>query len=435
MPTKYGLTTTTNTAKTARSTVGRWNDRVKRHTVYTVCGTSQDGWGLINRPPSGSLQEAGLVGLYRQTTGDLSLTADDLPADGMPLPDWAATPDAVVGREADPALFHWVPVSYPAAAPGGNGGLENNWQPQNISLAQSAKAGVDELVRLIKATPGTFALVGMSQGSVVVSQVLKALLPGGTLANRYNDCIAGIAFGNPCRAPGASFPGGTAAYGAGVISYPNPANQMTGGLVGIKTPDWWWEMSITGDFFSSAPLNSITAPLINPAIQAIFQFPGGLAADQTTLSVLLGLMAGAGGALGLLLAALVRGGVYQAAQIVGFFASREARALLSAVGQRQQASAVGQVAQWIYEQVGVLDVWESLRTLSPVIIPSNTYPNGNPHIRYGVDKPPTLPSGRIAAYGRNPAWKINLPGINSNSSYTDVAIAYLNARGAAVAPR
>lgn len=199
MPTKYGLTTTSNTAKTARATVGRWNDGVKRHTVYTVCGTSQDGWGLINRPPAGSLQEAGLVGLIRQITGNPALTAADLPADGTPLPDWAASPDAVVGRDADPALFNWVPVSYPAAAPGSDGGLENNWQPQGISLAQSAKAGVDELIRLIKATPGTFALVGMSQGSVVISQVLKALLPGGTLANRYNDCIAGIAFGNPCR--------------------------------------------------------------------------------------------------------------------------------------------------------------------------------------------------------------------------------------------
>lgn len=422
MPTKYGLTTTTNTAKTARATVGRWNDGVKRHTVYTVCGTTADGWGLTNRPTDPA-ELQGLLGLAKLVTGNNALTVNDLPQDGEPSPDWAVSFDTAVGRAANPNLFNWVPVSYPAAATGLGlkASLENNWQPASMSMAQSAKAGVDELIRLIKTTPGTFALVGMSQGSVVITQVLKALLPGGALANRYHDCIAGIAFGNPCRAPGASFPGGTAAFGAGVISSPNPANSMTGGLTGIKTPDWWWEMSITGDFFSSAPLNSITAPLISPAIQGIFQFPGGLAVDSTSLSILLGLMVGAGGALALVLAALVRGNVYNATQIAGFFASREAKGFLSAVAQRQQASAVGQVAQWIYEQVGVLNIGESLRTLSPVITPSNVYPNGNPHIRYGVDKPPTLPTG--------------LAGVDSNSTYVDVALAYLNARGAAIAPR
>lgn len=59
---------------------------------------------------------------------------------------------------------------------------------------------------------------------------------------------------------------------------------------------------------------------------------------------------------------------------------------------------------------------------SLVITPSNFYPKGNPHILYGVDKPPTRPT---------PA----LPGITSNSTYVDIGIAYLNARGAAIAPR
>lgn len=420
MPTKYGLTTTTNTAKTARTTVGRWNDGVRRHTVYTVCGTGQDGWGLFNRPTDPTALAAA-VGLAQLITGNLTLTAADLPADGQPDPDWRASPDAVVGRRVNPALFHWVPVSYPAAAPGGNGGLENNWQPQNISMAQSVKAGVDELIRLIKTTPGTFALVGMSQGAAVISQVLKALLPGGTLANRQSDCIAGVAFGNPCRAPGASFPGGTAAAGSGVISLPNPADPFTGGLVGVKTPDWWWEMSITGDFFSSAPINTIAGPMLSPAIQALFHFPGGLAADQNTVGVLLGLLTGAGSLLGFALAAMVRGGFYQATQIAGFFASAEARTLLSRLAQRQQQAAAGILAQWVYEQIGVFDLAQSLLTLSPVITPSNVYPNGNPHIRYGFDKPPTLPTG--------------LAGVNSTSTYVDVAVAYLNARGTAIAPR
>ena len=70
-----------------------------------------------------------------------------------------------------------------------------------------------------------------------------------------------------------------------------------------------------------------------------------------------------------------------------------------------------------------------------MIVPSGYYPRGNPHLLLGVDKPPALPSGRMAAYGPNPAWTINLPGLNANSTYVDVAAAYLNARGAAIAPR
>jgi hypothetical protein len=78
------------------------------------------------------------------------------------------------------------------------------------------------MISLIQNTPGTFALCGMSQGSMVISNVLKAMQPGGQLAHRYNDCIAGVAFGNPMRRQGTGLPGIASTSGAGMFSSSNP---------------------------------------------------------------------------------------------------------------------------------------------------------------------------------------------------------------------
>lgn len=409
-----GLTTTGNVAKTARSQVARWNDRVKRHTVYTVCGTTQDGWGLYNVPPT-QAEVQGYTALGRAVLGNPTWTP---PADGEPLPDALTTCDAVVGRNADPDLFNWVPVSYPAVGPGMAASLENNWQPSNYSIAQSAKAGVDELIRLIKSTPGTFALVGMSQGSVVISQVLKALLPGGSLASRYKDCIAGIAFGNPCRAPGASFPGGTPASGGGIIGLPYPLDPYSSGLAGIKTPDWWWELCTEGDFFSSTPIDTAAGPLLTPAVQAVFHFGGSLDADVSAVSLMLGVLSLAPALAVFLISAFANAGVLGATEARKVFSTKEFRGLLSAQLSRKSANAYQALSQWIYEQIGTLDIVASLQAGAPVL--SGGYAV-NPHILYGVTSPPTLPTG--------------LSGLDENSTYLDVGIAYLNARGAAVTPR
>ena len=435
MTNDYGLVTAAGTAKPARASVARWNDGKKRHTIYTACGTSQDGWALYNDPGTEELRQ-GQINLAKGVLGNPNLTTADLPADGEPYPFNIGSPDAVIARNADPELFSWVPISYPASAPGSTpSSLENNWQPSMFSMAESAKYGVEETIRQIKNTPGTFALLGMSQGAAVMTQVMKALLPGGTLAHRYNDCIAGIAFGNPCRAIGASFPGGVGAPGGGVISLPNKADPFTGGLQGVKTPDWWWEFCVPGDFFSDAPMAAV-GPLITPAIQALFHTPGSLAVDAAGLSILTTLMVGGGTLLGVLMAAMVRGGVLAVAeQLTAFFGSPDMKKFFSTVAQRQRESAVGILANWVYQQVGTLDIGASLTTLSPVIVPSNYYPRGNPHILLGSDKPPALPSGKIKAYGPNPEWTINLPGIDANSTYVQIAQAYLNARGAAVTPR
>jgi hypothetical protein len=372
MTAEYGLSAANNTPKLAQAQVTRWNDRVRRHTLYTVCGTAQDGWGLYNDP--GVEGRAFLLELARNVTGNPALTLEL--TDGDPLPDWGASPDAAVARAANPALFNWVPVSYPASSPATAASLENNWQPSNLSIADSINVGVAELTSLIKATPGTFALVGMSQGAIVTSQVLKALLPGGNLAHRYNDCIAGVAIGNPCRKAGSSFPGGTPAEGAGLM-----ANVTIGSLSGLEKttlPSWWWELSTPGDFFSTAPTNTVGGPLLTSVAQSVGTYRGGGELNATMVGAMIA--AFLSGAVPLVTAAL--------------------QSAISALFRPQAPNALGIIVSWLTTQFAYL---------------------ANPHILYGVLPPPALPTG--------------LAGVSPSSTYVEVATAYLNARGAAVAPR
>ena len=360
MTNNYGLVAANGTPKAALSQVARWNDRTKRHTLYTICGTQQDGWGLFNDPGTQAARD-GLLALLRWVTGNNSLT---LPSAGSLMPVWAGSPDAAIGPRVNSSLYNWVPVSYPAVAPGMAASLENNWQPQNISISDSAKMGAAELIRLIKATPGTFAIVGMSQGSVVASQVLKALLPGGSLASRYNDCIAGVAFGNPCRAPGGTFPGGVAADGAGVIALPNPTDPASGGLANVKTPAHWWEMSITGDFFSSAPTNTIAGPILAPLIQLLFHFPGslGLSLDLLT-SLLTALVASPLAVISVLLSAFVQGGFLLASQAQALLGAKEFNAAASALLNQANSTLTGILGTWVYQQIGAIDIPAVLREI------------------------------------------------------------------------
>lgn len=393
MPAKYGITTAAGESKPAATTVARWNNGGKRHTVYTVCGTTQDAWGLYN-DTGVPAEMAGMLYLLRQVTGNPAAT---LPAnDGDPLPDAIASPDAAVGRRVNSALFDWVPVSYPASGPAVRASLENNWQPTNLSIADSVSYGVTELVNLIKATPGTFALVGMSQGAIVTSQVLKALLPGGALASRYKDCIAGVAFGNPCRKIGGSMPGVPAAEGGGILHTTSRNAASIAGLQNANVPNWWWEMAITGDFFASAPMHTAAGPVITPVVQSLGTFRGSADLTGTMISGMFN--AFLAGAVPVVTAAL------QGA-ISFLFAPKSVTA--------QQA-----LSTWLYQQFGAPTLVDG-----QVVLQGGAYPNGNPHIRYGVDSPPNLPT-----------WP-GLTGLTASSTYIDVAVAYLNARGAAVAPR
>jgi hypothetical protein len=420
-PKYYGLLNDNFTPRIAAGVVARWNDKRVRHTVYTVCGTSQDGWGLVNLKSPRALLDANT--LLRQITGNPALNAPQLlPTEGTPGPNEFVTMDAAVGRAVNPDLFDWVPISYPAASPKEDNYLENGWEPENNSLAQSARYGTEELIRQINATPGTFALVGMSQGSVVISQVLKALLPGGVLAHRYNDCIAGLAYGNPCRQKGSGLPGVVPSAGAGVISATYAPDPFASGLAAVKLPSWWWEFSNPGDLFSTAPMDTVAGPIFASTVQSLYHFDGGLDFNAVAVTATLAILGTAtGDFLQLLLAGLVANGFYSALQIAKYFLTDAAKAQISMNSQKQISTSTALIQEFLADHVGTFDLLDSIRTKTLVFNKSNRYPNGDPHVRYGIDKPPSLPTG--------------LAGVNSNSTYVDVGIAYLNARGAAVAPR
>jgi hypothetical protein len=422
-PRYYGLVNDNFTPRLAAGVVKRWNDGKKRHTVYTACGTGQDGWGLVNLSSARAIFDA--TTLARQLSGNPTLNISDvLPAEGNPLPNQMVSFDAAVGRAANPDLFNWVPISYPAAQPGKANNLENEWEPKNNSLASSARTGVNELIQQIKATPGTFALVGMSQGSVVISQVLKAMQPGGPLAGRYGDCIAGLAYGNPCRKAGTGLPGVAPVPGAGLISLKS-AEPMASGLSDVTIPSWWWEFSTPGDITSDTPFNNPdVARLTSPVIQSVFNFNSGLDLNVTGVTLMFLLLQASAALMSGVLDALVKGDFYSAKQISDFWLTNQSKKALSAASQKPSTadtSALTIIGDFFYKHIGVINVPATVAAKNLVITPSNYYPNGDPHIGYGTLKPPSLPTG--------------LAGVNSNSTYVDIGIAYLNARGAAVAPR
>ena len=49
----YGIAKTNGSKKAAHNAISRWNDGVKRHTIYTCIGTQQDTWGMVNGVRSG----------------------------------------------------------------------------------------------------------------------------------------------------------------------------------------------------------------------------------------------------------------------------------------------------------------------------------------------------------------------------------------------
>ncbi|ACF34203.1 lysin B [Mycobacterium phage SirDuracell] len=147
---------------------------------------------------------------------------------------WSGYP-ADVARLVDEDLFRWQPVWYPASfGPVGN--------PLGRSYQESVQDGVKELIRLINATPGTFAMVGYSQGAEVVSRVLLEILFG-SLRHRLKDFIGGGCFGNPYRAKGVSYPGsGLPTSGHGIA----PVNLAPDILPAEMWEEWWNE----GDLYA-----------------------------------------------------------------------------------------------------------------------------------------------------------------------------------------
>lgn len=410
-----GLIKADGTEKTALSTVRGWNDGVNRHTLFTACGTQQDGWGFYNDPGTQAARTAllGLVNAILTEGGQPTMTS--LPPDGANGAELGvASPDAVVGYRVNPNLYNWVPVSYPASFPGAAANLDNSWQPSNISFADSVTLGSNAMISLIQATPGTFALCGMSQGSMVISNVLKAMQPGGVLAHRYNDCIGAVAFGNPMRRQGTGLPGIASTTGAGMFSSPNPVGAISG-LANVAVPDWWWEMNCPGDLFSDAPMSAASG-----AAGAI------LNKIASTFVVVKNTDSGNPINFGLKMVAALGSGVGTL-----FNAARNQRdvAGLRALGlwlrdQGMFGSVAYGFANMPVLSALALGVVRNLFKLTPAEttpqLLAGNYPRGNPHMFYGIKKP-GRPTGLAT-------W-------NADYSYIDIAVSYLNQRAGAVSPR
>lgn len=406
-------------AKPALNVVRRWNDGVQRHTLFTACGTQQDGWGIYNDPgtPQARQDLLNLANAVFRAGGLPEKTLADMPADGASAAALGlSSPESTVALRLNQNLWNWVPVSYPASFPGAPANLDNGWQPSTISFADSVTIGTNNMINLIKATPGTFALCGMSQGAMVISNVLKAMQPGGTLANRAGDCIAGVAFGNPMRKQGASMPGVQGAPGAGMFSLKNSIGAVSG-LAPIATPPWWWEMCTPGDFFADAPMASnggIAGTLFSRIASAAVTIKGTNVKNPVELPLKFLVLLGQ--SVSTLLTAARSSTNVPALRTIGLW-FRD----LGFLGGIQPLL-TGDQGQVIIGNL-ILNIVKSLFKLtdSDLAQLNGNFPNGNPHMFYGVWKPPSLPSG--------------LSGVDGSSTYVDVAVAYLNQVGATVAPR
>ena len=155
---------------------------------------------------------------------------------------WDADFTADVAREVNGKGYYWQGVSYPAAT---------------FPMGPSAKQGVEEMVRLISQNPGSFAIMGYSQGAIVTCKLWRdeILNPNGRLHDRLNDIFAHVTFGNPMRCPGI-------ANGNALANLPFPANEfgyLTGGIAGPddltpwQTPYWHIDFAKNGDLYATCP--------------------------------------------------------------------------------------------------------------------------------------------------------------------------------------
>lgn len=385
---KYGIIRADGTPKPAAAQIMRWNDRTNRHTLYTVAGAQNDGWGIYRRPTNPT-EAAAALNLYNEillASNPAAIPATELPATGTRMPAIGRSPDTVIGENANPSRYTWVPISYPASTPIGPDKISQRWRPDKISLADSITAGVEDLANKIHTTPGTFALVGYSQGAAVTSKILQRMQIGGDLYHRQYDCIAAVALGNPMRRRNTSYPGATNVAGAGILSPVDRDDPTLSGLATTEIPSWWWELCTPNDFYSDVPLEHLT--LIAKTARTL----GGYRRVHDLLSLSGNLInAFRNDDLALELIALILTSIIQK------------------IFNPAAPSDLEEILDWLYDHLG-----NSQTNTPPIYQP-------DPHVLYSVLKPPTLPTG--------------LAGVTINSTYTDVALAYINSRGTAVTPR
>jgi hypothetical protein len=137
---------------------------------------------------------------------------------------------ADIANGLDAKYFDWIPIDYPATM---------------FPMGPSIDKGVAKLIEQIKSRPGKFALVGYSQGGIVISTVYNELRFG-SLQDRRQDLVAGVALGNPMREAGHIVPGGSDPGGHGIM-----AQRL------VNTEPLWWEICNRSDIACTVPDNAL----------------------------------------------------------------------------------------------------------------------------------------------------------------------------------
>lgn len=160
----------------------------------------------------------------------------------------------------------------------------------NPSYADSRDMGIAELKRLINETPGTFGLVGFSQGGAVVDLVVRALVEG-DMQHRLTDCIWAHVFASPHRAKGKTF------------HLDDPNRLKFQGIAGDPVTNTgsidYFAYAIADDAFTNCDIaNNYGKEIYNEAINWKTQSPDQWFATMNSVSAVLALLVGSGGSSG-----------------------------------------------------------------------------------------------------------------------------------------
>jgi len=162
-----------------------------------------------------------------------------------------------VAQRVDPTKYRWSPIPYAAGLP----------------FARSVAGGITNLTHAINGTDGDFAIAAYSQGVMVAAPVYRALCSG-HLAHRKPDLRAVVAFANPAREAGHTFPGCPDPGGHGIMS---ADSRLT------DTEDLWWDFAIPNDLAATVGDDLAGRWLTTIFMAFCNQFAGGMRVIQDTL--------------------------------------------------------------------------------------------------------------------------------------------------------
>jgi PE-PPE domain len=162
-----------------------------------------------------------------------------------------------VAKRVDPTKYRWNPIPYAAALP----------------FTRSVAAGTTRLTDAINSTDGEFAIVAYSQGAMVTAPVYRSLCSG-PLQHRKSDLRAVVAFANPAREEGHTFPGCPDPGGHGIMS---ADHRLT------DTEDLWWDFVIPNDLASAVGDDLAGRWLTTIFMAFCSRYSGGLRVIQETL--------------------------------------------------------------------------------------------------------------------------------------------------------